>query len=150
MTDLNEQRRYWPWAILLTRGLLGLIFFMAGWWKVFDLGPIEHARKLFIEPYAGTTWIPVWLLWATGTVIPFLELAAGALMLLGLWVQLSMFTLGSILLLVTYGHLLKEALYDTTGHIFPRSILLLILLLLPRSEDRWSLDAWLIRRRGPR
>jgi hypothetical protein len=56
--------------------VLGLIFFMAGWWKTFDLGPAEHARRLFVEPYADT-WLPVWLLWASGTMIPIVELVAG-------------------------------------------------------------------------
>jgi len=49
---------------------------MAGWWKTFDLGPAEHARRLFVEPYADT-WLPVWLLWASGTMILIVELVAG-------------------------------------------------------------------------
>jgi len=39
-------------AILFARAILGLIFFMAGVWKVFQLGPLQHARRFFIEPYA--------------------------------------------------------------------------------------------------
>ena len=35
------------WALLFARLVLGLIFFMAGFWKVFQLGPLEHARKYF-------------------------------------------------------------------------------------------------------
>ncbi len=57
------------WAILVARAILGLIFFMAGVWKVFTLGPVEHARRLFVEPYADT-FLPAWSLWATGTVVP--------------------------------------------------------------------------------
>lgn len=48
-----------------------------------------------------------------------------------------------ILLLVTYGHLLKEPLFSIMDHIFPRFILLAIVFLLPAEEDRFSLDAWL-------
>lgn len=33
------------WAALFARLVLGLIFFMAGAWKVFQLGPLNHARK---------------------------------------------------------------------------------------------------------
>jgi uncharacterized membrane protein YphA (DoxX/SURF4 family) len=29
-----------PWALLFARLVLGLIFFMAGVWKVFQLGPL--------------------------------------------------------------------------------------------------------------
>ena len=37
------------WAIFIARAILGWIFFMAGLWKVFDLGPVEHARRYFIS-----------------------------------------------------------------------------------------------------
>ena len=40
------------WAILFARLVLGLIFFMAGVMKVFQLGPLNHARKYFL-PFAG-------------------------------------------------------------------------------------------------
>ena len=33
------------WAIFFAREVLGLIFFMAGVYKVFQLGPLNHARK---------------------------------------------------------------------------------------------------------
>jgi hypothetical protein len=36
------------WAILFARLVLGLIFFMAGVMKVFQLGPLNHARKYFL------------------------------------------------------------------------------------------------------
>jgi uncharacterized membrane protein YphA (DoxX/SURF4 family) len=36
------------WALLFARLVLGLIFFMAGFWKVFQLGPLPHARKYFL------------------------------------------------------------------------------------------------------
>ncbi len=42
-----------PWALLFARLVLGLIFFMAGFWKVFQLGPLQHARKYFL-PFADT------------------------------------------------------------------------------------------------
>lgn len=59
---------------------------MAGAWKVFALGPMEHARSLFVEPYAHT-FLPRWALWTTGTVVPVVELVAGGLLLLGLWTR---------------------------------------------------------------
>ena len=68
------------WALLFARIVLGLIFFMAGFYKVFQLGPLAHARKYFL-PYADT-FLPVWSLWATGVVIPFVELIAGGLVIL--------------------------------------------------------------------
>jgi uncharacterized membrane protein YphA (DoxX/SURF4 family) len=118
---------------------------MAGWWKTFDLGPLEHARRLFVESYADT-WLPAWLLWASGTVIPVIELVAGTLMCLGLRVREAGIAFGFILIVVTYGHLLKEPLFDTTHHIFPRLVLLTFVLAAPAGRDLLSLDAWLGRR----
>jgi len=135
----------WSWAIFFVRWVLGLIFFMAGWWKTFDLGPLEHARRLFVVPYA-TSWIPAWLLWTLGTVIPVVELAAGALMCLGLRVREAGIALGCILIIVAYGHLLQDALFDTTHHIFPRLVLLTFVLAAPAARDFLSLDFWLGRR----
>ena len=65
------------WAVLFARLVLGLIFFMAGFWKVFQLGPLEHARKYFL-PFADT-FLPVWSLWLVGVTIPFVELLGGAM-----------------------------------------------------------------------
>ena len=134
------------WALLIARAILGLIFFMAGFWKVFTLGPIEHARRLFVEPYA-VTFVPAWSLWATGTVIPLVELVAGALVLLGLRTRPALLALGSVLVLVTFGHLLLEPLYQFHTHVIPRTALLLFLLTMPASDDRLSLDYWLARKR---
>src|SRR5262245_52148733 len=94
------------WAILFARLVLGLIFGMAGWVKVFKIGAVAHAHRYFLDPYA-TTWIPTWLLWAFGVSIPFVELIAGWLVFAGLLVRPSLVALGCVLAIVTYGHLLK-------------------------------------------
>ena len=132
------------WALLFARLVLGLIFFMAGVFKVFELGPLEHARKYFL-PFADT-FLPVWSLWATGVTIPFVELIAGALVILGLRTREALVALGFILAIVTFGHLLQEPLYEFHTHVIPRLALLLFILLLPREEDRFSIDHLLMRR----
>lgn len=126
------------WALLFARLVLGLIFFMAGVMKVFQLGPLNHARKYFL-PFADT-FLPVWSLWATGVVIPFVELIAGALVIFGLRVREALVALGFVLAIVTFGHLLHEPLYEFHTHVIPRLALLLFILLLPRANDRFSLD----------
>ena len=126
------------WAILFARLVLGLIFFMAGVMKVFQLGPLNHARKYFL-PFADT-FLPVWSLWAMGVIIPFVELIAGALVILGLRVREALVALGFVLAVVTFGHLLKEPLYEFHTHVIPRLALLLFIFLLPRGDDRFSLD----------
>ena|SRR5215813_5594132 len=140
----------WPkasreaWALLFARGVLGFIFFMAGVWKVFTLTPVGHAHRYFVDPYADT-FLPTWALWATGLTVPVVELVAGALMLVGWRVREASLGLGAVLLIVTFGHLVKEPLYSFTGHVIPRLALLLFVMLLPRESDRFSLDGLLRR-----
>src|SRR5437868_15058593 len=86
------------WALLFARLVLGLIFFMAGAWKVFQLGPLEHARKYFL-PYADT-FLPVWSLWLVGVAVPLVELVAGALVILGLRTREALVSLGFVLAVV--------------------------------------------------
>src|SRR2546423_9634234 len=90
------------WAILFARLVLGLIFFMAGVMKVFQLGPLQHARKYFL-PFADT-FLPIWSLWTVGVIIPFVELIAGGLIILGLRTRESLVSLGFVLAIVTFGH----------------------------------------------
>ena len=135
------------WALLFARLVLGLIFFMAGVWKVFQLGPLQHARKYFL-PFADT-FLPVWSLWAVGVVIPFVELIGGALVILGLRTREALIALGFVLAIVTFGHLLKEPLYEFHTHVIPRLALLMFVFMLPREDDRFSAD-YLIRKRKVR
>jgi uncharacterized membrane protein YphA (DoxX/SURF4 family) len=132
------------WALLFTRLVLGLIFFMAGVGKVFQLGLVEHARKYFL-PFSDT-FLPVWSLWLVGVTIPVIELAAGALLILGLRVRDALIALGFVLVIVTFGHLLREPLFNFSGHVIPRLALLLFLLWCPRENDRFSLDNLSLRR----
>jgi len=91
--------------------------------------------------------LPVWSLWATGVAIPFIELFAGGLVILGLRTREALIALGFVLVIVTFGHLLKEPLYEFHTHVIPRLALLLFILLLPREDDRLSIDYLLGRSR---
>ena len=136
-------------ALLFARAVLGLIFFMAGMYKVFQMGPLEHARKLFVEPYSDT-FLPISALWAVGTIIPIIELVAGALIIIGLQTHKALILLGFVLVIVTFGHLLKEPLYEFHTHVIPRLALLLFILILPPEDDRFSVDYFLMRRKKKR
>ena len=134
------------WATLLARLVLGLMFFQGAWWRVFDLGPIEHARRFFVEPYVES-FLPQWALWVAGTTIPFAEFAGGALVLLGAWRLPGLLLLGGVLVTVTFGHLVAEPLFSFTGHVVPRLVLVLFLLSVPFEWDRFSIDEWRTRAR---
>lgn len=126
------------WAVLFARLVLGLIFFMAGAYKVFTLTPAGHVRRWFL-PYTDT-FLPTWSLWAAGLAIPFVELIAGGLLLLGLATRPALVSIGFVLTIVTFGHLLKEPLYPFHEHVIPRLGLLLFVLVVPADRDRFSLD----------
>ena len=99
------------WALLFARAVLGLIFFMVGVYKVFQMGPLEHAHKLFVEPYSNT-FLPTWILWFVGAIIPFIELVAGFFVIFGFRTRNAFISLGFVLVTVTFGHLLKEPFYE--------------------------------------
>ena len=134
------------WAVFTARSILGIVFFIGGFYKTFMWGPLEHARSLFIVPYAQT-FLPTWSLWATGASVPVVEFIAGGLVLVGLWTRPSLWVLSAILVMVTFGHLLLQPSTSINPFILPRSALLLVVLLMPREADRFSLD-WIRTRRG--
>ena len=144
MNARDTNRFGWMWSIFTVRWVLGLIFLMAGWWKCFELTPAEHARKFFLGQFEGR-WIPEWMHWALGTSIPVVELAAGALLCLGLFRRAACLALAAILVTVTYGHLLLDPLFSITDHIFPRLALLVFIMAAPADHDRLSLGALLQR-----
>lgn len=118
---------------------------MAGVWKVFELGPAGHVRRYFL-PFQDT-FLPTWSLWAVGFAIPIVELIAGAMVILGFRTRIALLSLGFVLVIVTFGHLLHEPLYAFHEHVIPRLALVLLVLLLPAEWDRYSVDGYLRRRR---
>lgn len=134
-------------AEFLARWMLGILFAMAGYWKVFVLTPAKHAENFFIKGFEGQ-WIPEWLLWGLGISIPVLELAAGLALLAGLWRKLTVTSVGLLLLLTTYGHALQQPLFDIDGHTFTRFALVIFLLMLPQSAGFLTLDNWMSNRKN--
>jgi uncharacterized membrane protein YphA (DoxX/SURF4 family) len=129
------------WAIAFARVILGLIFGMAGWGKVMRMGVGVHAQNLFLEPFAAT-WIPRPLLYGLGVTIPVVELVAGWLVFAGLFRRPALISLGLVLVIVTYGHLLQDFLYEFHTHVIPRLLLLVFVLAMPADDDVLSLDNW--------
>ena len=114
---------------------------------MFGIGPIEHARRFFVDPFAES-FLPVWSLWAAGTAVPFAELIGGTLVLLGLFRLQGLILLGGVLVLLTFGHLVNEPLYSFSGYVVPRLIMVVLLLVVPASWDCFSVDEWRASRRG--
>lgn len=133
-------------ATFIVRWILGILFLVAGWWKVFTLTPAEHTRMFFIEGFAGS-WIPEWLLTLLGTGIPFFELLAGFLLCIGFRIREALAGLGLLLIVTTYGHALQEPLFDIDGHTFTRLAMIIFLLMAPMGKDKLTVDYWLKQRK---
>ncbi len=139
----------WPIVNFIVRWILGLLFLMAGYWKVFVLTPAGHAQQFFVEGFSDS-WIPTWLLHLFGYSIPFLELVAGLLICIGFRTREALIAVGLLLILTTYGHALQQPLFDIDGHTFTRLALIVFLLLAPVGNDRYSIDHLLLARKGNR
>ncbi len=139
----------WPIVNFIVRWILGLLFLMAGFWKVFMLTPAGHAQQFFVEGFSDS-WIPTWLLQLFGYSIPFLELVAGLLICIGLRTREALIAVGLLLIVTTYGHALQQPLFDIDGHTFTRLALIVFLLLAPAGGDRYSIDQWLLARKDNR
>lgn len=136
----------WPYANFIVRWILGILFLMAGYWKVFVLTPASHAQQYFVEGFADS-WIPEWLLQLLGYSIPLLELVAGLLICIGFKTREALIAVGLLLIVTTYGHALQQPLFDIDGHTFTRLALIIFLLLSPAGTDRYSIDHWLLARK---
>ena len=129
-----------------SRWMLAIIFTMAGFWKVFELTTSVHAKNFFVAGYQDT-WIPQWLLLMLGHFIPYWELTAGVLLGIGYKSREVLISLAFLLLLTTYGHALKEPLFDIDGFTFTRLILIFIAIAIASSKDYFTLDQ-LLQKRG--
>ena len=136
----------WPIVNFIVRWILGLLFLMAGYWKVFVLTSANHAQQFFVEGFSES-WIPGWLLQFFGYSIPFLELVAGLLICIGFRTREALIAVGLLLIVTTYGHALQQPLFDIDGHTFTRLALIVFLLLAPVGNDRYSIDHWLLTRK---
>jgi len=124
-------------AILTLRLILGFIFFLQGFHKVFDWGVENLYRDLFYTTYMDL--LPEFLIHATAYYTSYIELIAGILVLIGFKRDYALYALASVLVIVTFGHGLAEPIWDLS-HVMYRSLLLIAILLLPENWDKYSID----------
>ena len=122
-------------AAFFTRALLGIIFLMQGYGKVFSFG-MENLYKSF-APYEEK--LPKFLVVFTAYYTTYVELIGGFLLVIGLFKNYVLYALGSVLLIVSFGHGLSQPIWDLS-HVFPRAVLLIALLVMPQGWDQWQLE----------
>jgi putative oxidoreductase len=132
-------------ALATIRLVLGFIFLMQGFGKVFTWG----LDKVFHMPFFYDTYknlLPTSLIWFTVYYTSWVELIGGFMVVIGLKRDWALYLLASDLVIVSFGHGLAEPIWDLS-HVMPRTILLVSLLLLPKDWDRFSVDFLLQRKR---
>jgi uncharacterized membrane protein YphA (DoxX/SURF4 family) len=126
-------------GMFFIRSLLGIIFFMQGYGKVFTMGVSDVYSRFFKE--FETTFLPKWLILSTAYYTSYVELLGGVLLLTGLFRYWAMYALALNLLIVSIGHGILEPIWNLS-HVIPRALLLSALFLLPAEWDKWNADNW--------
>lgn len=123
-------------ALFTLRVFLGLVFLMQGYGKIFSWG-IDGVYQNAFASYESM--LPVFLLKITAYFTSYAELIGGLLLCLGIFKKYSLYALGLVLLIVTFGHGLSQAIWDMQ-QVFFRLIPLVALLLLPEELDKFQLE----------
>lgn len=125
-------------GILSLRLVLGFIFLMQGYGKVFNFG-VENVYQadFFLGTYQGL--LPDFIIHATAYYTSYIELIGGFLLVLGFKRDWALYALASVLVIVSFGHGLAEPIWDLS-HVVYRLVLLAAILLLPKDWDSYSLD----------
>lgn len=127
-----------PIGVLTVRLILGLIFLMQGFGKVFTWG-VENVYNMDFFYGTYNDILPDYVIKATAYYTSYIELIAGLLVVIGLKKNYALYLLASVLVIVTFGHGLIDPIWDLS-HVMYRTILLVALLLLPQDWDRFSVD----------
>lgn len=124
-------------SLFTVRVILGLVFLMAGYGKIFTWG-IDNVYNSSFASF-DKTFLPEFLLKFTAYYTSYVELLAGLLLIIGFRRDYALYALASVLIIVTYGHGLQSPIWDVKDVIF-RTILLGALLLAPVEWDKWQIE----------
>ncbi len=124
-----------------SRQLVGWWFFMLGRWKLFELegGAKTVAEQFFVGQYQDS-FLPGWSLRIAGYFDPWAEFLGGICLIIGLGVRAWTWVLMGLLVMVTFGHQIKEATYAIDAHVLPAALLLIIVAALAGPKDLLCLD----------
>ncbi len=120
----------------LIRIILGLLFLFQGYDTVFNIG-IKKAIDTYKSGFQQR--IPHGLISIAAFFTAYSELIGGTLLILGLFQYAALYLLAINLLIASVGFGMLTPLWDMRN-VWPRLILLLILLYVPVSWSAWSLD----------
>ena len=131
-------------GLLIARLLLGLIFFFQGYGKVFTWGVDEVYNSFFVS---YNEKLPEFLTVFAAYFTSYVELIGGALLIIGFKRDWTLYALGLVLLIVSFGHGVMEPIWNLE-HVMYRAILLIAILLLPKDWDIFSLAHLLLKKKS--
>lgn len=136
------------WAVFVPRTILGFVYLFAGIHKIVNVGPLAYGQALAITD--GARFFPAALLTGVGTLVPFMEIALGVLVLVGLWTRPALHALAVLLCLIAAGYGVSGLLHPmgatamnitiVNTFILPRAALIIVTLLIPAHADALSVD----------
>ncbi|MEP7265027.1 MAG: DoxX family protein [Bacteroidota bacterium] len=127
-------------AALLTRLFLGILFLFQGYDKVFTIkiaGVIEEFRYELNKKH-----IPLAAVRTGAWITSLIELAGGALLILGIAKYTVLYFLAADIIMVSIAFSIIRPMWDLQ-FVFPRLLLLILLLILPAEWDVLSVDYFL-------
>lgn len=134
-------------AVLIARILLGLLFFFQGYDAVFVV-KIKNVIATYENNFSNKG-IPRFITISASWFTSCTELIGGALLIMGLFEYIALYLLGLNLIIAAIGFGINTPMWDTR-YVFPRLILLLILLFVPMNWNIISMDYLLFKPCGIR
>jgi uncharacterized membrane protein YphA (DoxX/SURF4 family) len=139
-------------AAFVPRTILGFVYLFAGIHKIADPGPLAYGQAMAMTD--GARFLPGGLLTTAGTAVPFVEVALGALLLVGLWTRPALRVAALLVCAIAVGYGVHGLLYPVGAtamnitvvntFILPRVALVIVSLFVPAEHDWFSID-WLRR-----
>ncbi len=121
----------------LMRIFAGILFFFQGYDKLFKIKMPGVIDTFMGDAYKHHVSRPLVSLVAYYTTLA--ELVGGLILIFGIFTNYALYALGLDLILVCFAFSFIEPMWDMK-HVFPRFILIILLLILPLENDKLSLD----------
>ncbi len=124
-------------AILICRLILGILFLFQGYEKIFRFG-ISGVENIYSSELIKKG-IPSGFIRASIFLSSWIEFLGGILLIAGIWKYYTLAILGLNLTMASLAFSVMRPMWDMQ-HVFPRLMMLLLLLIAPPSWDIYSID----------
>lgn len=128
-------------AVLVVRIFFGILMFMQGYDKLFRI-KIKNVLKTLEYPYQGLRNLPKFFLIAGVYYTTYVEFIGGLFLIFGFLKHYCLYLMAIDLLIATIGFGIVNPLWDMK-HVFPRFLMLVVLLIMPSQWDVISVDHFL-------